>query len=276
VIDEWGPSGAHGSGLRRIPRGIAPELSVRGRLPRDVRQQSFELDRQTGVATLKLAVGERAEPGRHQIAVEATLGEETKRAVVTLVVRAPARYVIELPEIQVLAGGRATWTIRQTGGSDSATFVVTGIRAARSSQDGDPRRRGGARVSMSIPRRAGIARYPLVIQATDGEDEQRLRATVHVVPFLVEAERRSISAVAGRAVELTVKVSRYGQEVTLTVSGLPDGARPVFAPTRLRGGRSTLTIRIPREARRPRPYQLRITGRGREGSAWANVELKVR
>ncbi|MBZ5491264.1 MAG: hypothetical protein LAO76_10065 [Acidobacteriia bacterium] len=150
-------------------------------------------------------------------------------------------------------GSTATYTVTESvfdNYSNTVTFSVSGLPAGASPTFTPPTLSGAGTSSLSITTLATtpLGSYPLTITGTDGVLTHTASVTLVITApdFSLTASSATQTVVVGNTANYTATVAAlngYTGTVSLSVSGLPAGASPVFTPPSVTGsGSSGLAI----------------------------------
>jgi subtilase family serine protease len=150
-------------------------------------------------------------------------------------------------------GSTATYTVTESvfdNYSNTVTFSVSGLPAGASPTFTPPTLSGAGTSSLSITTLATtpLGSYPLTITGTDGTLTHTTSVTLVITApdFSLTASPATQTVVVGSTANYTATVAAlngYTGTVSLSVSGLPAGASPVFTPPSVTGsGSSGLAI----------------------------------
>ena len=183
-------------------------------------------------------------------------------------------------------GSTATYTVTESifdNYANTVTFSVSGLPAGASPTFAPPTLSGAGTSSLAISTTATtpLGSYPLTITGTDGvlTHTATLTLVITTPDFSLTATPAVQTVVVGNTANYTATVAAlngYAGTVSLSVSGLPAGASPLFTPPSVTGsGSSGLAITTTAGATPSGSYPLVITATDGVLTHTANVTLVV-
>jgi hypothetical protein len=215
----------------------------------------------SGSTTLSVTTSSTTAAGSYPLTITGTSGSIVHTNSVTLVVNAapvPDYSVSATPASQtVIQGSGTSYTATVTpvnGFTGTVTFSVTGLPsgAAGTFNPTSVTTSGSSTLSVTTSTTTPTGSYPLTITGTSGTLSHSASVTlvvnaVSTADFTVTATPASRSIAQGLSTTYTATVTPSGGftgAVAMSVTGLPAGATPTFAPTSVTtSGTSTLTVR---------------------------------
>jgi hypothetical protein len=225
--------------------------------------------------------------GTYPLTISATDGSLSYLTYVTLMVNASPGFTISVsPGSETVAvAGAATYTLTTTavnGFDGVVTPVVDGLPSNSSASFSPETITGSGSSTLTVNTTGNTApgNYPLAFTATSGSLKATASASLVVIGanFTLAATPEIQSINAGGSASYTVTSTALGGftgTITLSVPGLPSGAKATFSPATIAGGKSS-TLTITTTTSTPAAeYPLSITGTSGKITQTTPVDLEV-
>jgi len=243
-------------------------------------------------STMNVTTTASTPAGTYPLTVTGTSGNLTHSATVTLVVNAaqtPNFSISAAPSSQAVTQGNATSytaTVTPSGGfAGNVSLSASGLPSGAAGTFSPTSITGSGNSTLTVTTIASTASgsYTVTITGTSGNVTHTTTVTLTVnsgsQSFSVSAAPTSRTVTQGSSASYTATVAPSGGfagSVTLTVSGLPTGARTTFSSNPINGGSGNSTMRVTTSSSTPTgSYTLTITGTSGSNTQSTTVTLVV-
>jgi hypothetical protein len=255
-------------------------LSVSG-LPSGV-TASWSPNPTTGSSQLTLTATSTAALGQYTLTITGTSGNQTATSTLTLGVYQPTFTLNDYGSVTLGQGttGSSYVSINsQYGFSGGVSLAVTGLPSGvTASFSPNPSSAGSSQLILTASSTAALGQYTLTITGTSGSQTASTTLSLGVyVPTFTLNDYSSVTIGQGSSGTNYVYIaSNYGfnGNVSLSVSGLPNGVTAAFSPNPVSAGSSLLTLTASSTAATGQ-FPLTITGTSGSQSATAPLTLTV-